>query len=100
MKFKIVNRKKFIKLPIVILGLLFILICIFTTKTSSNTQVSYKTIYISNGDTLWDIAYNETKTNEYYKSYDIRDVVQNIKECNELGNISLSIGEELKIPSF
>ena len=51
MKFKIVNRKKFIKLPIVILGLLFILMCIFTTKTSSNTQVSYKTIYISKGET-------------------------------------------------
>ncbi len=100
MKIKIVNRKKFIKLPIILLCLLFILILIFTTKASSNTKTTYKTIYVSKGDTLWDIAIKETNINPYYKDNDIRDVVQNIKECNELGNTSLSIGEELKIPSF
>ena len=100
MKVKIVNKNKFIKLPIILLGLLFILILMFTTKASSNTEMTYKTVYVSQGDTLWDIAVKETSINPYYKDYDIRDVVQNIKECNELGNISLSIGEELKIPSL
>ena len=100
MKIKIVNKKKFMKLPIIILISLFVLICLFTNKTSSTTETTYKSIYVLQGDTLWDIASDELKTNQYYKGFDIRDVVQNIQECNSLSNASLVIGKELKIPTF
>ncbi len=100
MKIKIVNRKKFMKLPAIILGILFICILLLTNNSSSNTKTAYKTIYVSKGETLWYIANEQSKNNQYYKDYDIRDIVQNIKEINGLADANIFVGKELKIPSY
>ena len=59
MKIKVVNKKKFVKLPIIILIFLLVLICLFSNKTSSTTETTYKSVYVLQGDTLWDIASDE-----------------------------------------
>ncbi len=94
---KIVNFKKFSRG----VGLIFIaifIISIFMSKVSfSYNSKAYNTIYVSSGDTLWSIACDLQRTN-YYKGKDVRFIISDIKQINNLQNSSLSIGEELKIP--
>ena len=60
----------------------------------------YKTITVNSGDTLWSIAQYEKNENAYYKDSDIRDIVYDIKEINNLNSSSLSINQSLKIPTI
>ena len=100
MKIKIINKKKFMKLPVMILSILCICIILLTDQSESNTEITYKTIYVSKGETLWDIATKEAEKNEYYKGYDVRDIIQEIEEMNGLLNANIFEGKELKIPSM
>ena len=81
--------------------MLGIIICIalFLTNTSfSHKDTQYKTIYVSNGDTLWSIAKDERSSNSFYENKDIRDVIDNIKSVNNLNNSNLSVNQKLVIP--
>lgn len=99
MKIKIVNTKKFVRSLTILIGLLILsLLCV--TCTYSKTEISYREEYILKGDTLWSIAENEVDTNEYFKNKDIRDVIYEIKEINNLENGNLSIGQEILIPQI
>ena len=95
---KIVNVKRFI-ISTTILFLLILLggSAIINTTYSCN-KVEYKTIYITQGDTLWKIASEEQTKNSYYKNKDVRDIIYDIKEINNLNVSDLKIGQELKIP--
>ena len=99
MKIKIVNKKKFIRSLIIIVGIL-ILITISINNTYSKTEISYKEDYIIKGDTLWSIAEHEVNTNEYYKNKDIREVMYEIRELNQIQNESLEIGQKIIIPTL
>lgn len=96
---RIVNVKKFI----VSTTILFLLILLggsaLINVTYSCNKVDYKTVYITQGDTLWKIASKEQEKNPYYKDRDIRDVIYDIKEINGLKVSSLTVGQELKIPT-
>ncbi len=100
MKIKIINKKKFMKLPVMILSILCICIILLTDQSESNTEITYKTIYVSKGETLWDIATKEAEKNKYYKGYDVRDIIQEIEEMNGLLDANIFEGKELKIPSM
>lgn len=95
---RIINVKKFI-ISNTILFLLILLICsaIINSTYSSSIQ-KYKTIYVTEGDTLWKIASIEQENNNYFQNKDIRDIIQNIKKVNNLTISDLRIGQELKIP--
>lgn len=55
-------------------------------------EITYKTITIQQGETLWDIA------NEYVNpNQDIRDYIYKIKELNNMNTSELYTGQELKI---
>lgn len=98
MKLKIVNVSKFIRSIIILIGVI-ICISIFAFNTSlSHKETTYKTVYVANGDTLWDIAKNEKENNNYYENKDIRYVVDNIKTVNKLSNSDLTANQELIIP--
>lgn len=99
MKIKIVNKKKFIRSFIFLVGLIFLTL-IGITQTYSKTELSYKEDYIIKGDTLWSIAENEINHNEYYKNKDIRDVMYEIKQLNNLQNGNLEIGQKILIPNL
>lgn len=97
MKIKIVNKKKFIRSIIILVGLI-ILTLLGINNTYSKTEISYKEDYILKGDTLWSIAENERNTNEYYKNKDIREVMYEIRKINNLQNENLTIGQKILIP--
>lgn len=95
---KIVNIKKFVISLAVLVSLLFL--CGFGIVKSiySCNDIDYKTIYVTRGDTLWKIASEEQHKNSYYKNKDVRDIICDIKEINNLKISELKVGQELKIP--
>jgi len=92
---KIKNKFKFIRGIILII---FILSIIFCKTTFSYKEVEYKTLYISEGDTLWSIAEELSETNNYYKSKDVREIIYNIESINKLSSSTLYVNQELLIP--
>lgn len=100
MKLKIVDMKKFSRsLTIVFVVILFLLFIGFST-TYSKVEVKYKTDYILGGDTIWSIAEKEADENKYFENMDVRSVVKEIKNLNNLENQVLKIGQEIKIPTY
>ena len=73
--------------------IIFILIIIFAKSSYSKQESTYITKYVSSGETLWSIAKYEVENNEYYQENDIKYV-------NKLKNSNLSVGMEIKIPSY
>ena len=97
---RIVNKKKFIRSTSVTIGLIIFIILIFSNIGFSHTEINYKEIAISSGDTLWNIAKYERTNNEYFKNDDIRDIVDEIKHLNNLSSSNLEIGDKLSIPTI
>lgn len=96
---RIVNKTKFIRSN-VILVILICSIVIFATNTYSNVETKYKEEYVCAGDTLWSIAQEELENNKYFEGKDIRYVVNELKNVNNLASANLKEGHKLKIPSF
>lgn len=98
-KFKL-NIKKIIILiiSVILLSLLFLIFS--CNKTSSHVEKNLKTIFVSNGETLWEIARIEAINNEYYSKQDIRYIIKEIKLINKLESSDLYPGQELLIPSL
>ena len=94
---KIVNKKKFVR-SIIIVSAMLILTCLGFNNSYSKGKVKYKEDFIFQGDTLWSIAENQIKTNDYYRGKDIRKVVYELKELNNLQNKNLTVGQKIKIP--
>lgn len=57
----------------------------------------YKSITISDGDTLWSIA-QEYMDNEHYDS--IKDYIKEVKKVNSLASDSISYGENIIVPYY
>lgn len=100
MKLKIVNLPKFIRSVIIIFSILIGIMFVISNKSLSHGDTQYKTIYVSQGDTLWNIAKCEKQDNPYFENKDIRDIVNQIKKINSLTNSNLVINQELKIPAI
>lgn len=98
MKIRIVNLPRFILSTLMVLGIIFVLSLIITGNSLSYKELEYRIIYISNGDTLWSIAKDEKNSNKYYDKKDVRYILEDIKQLNNLENSNLKIGQELKIP--
>lgn len=95
---KIVNKKKFIRSLILVLGFVIFIIFILVNNSFSHSEISYKKVYISSGDTLWNIAKLEKNSNAYFENKDIRDIVYELKSTNNLSNSNLVVGQALNIP--
>jgi len=95
---RIANVKKFIRSILIILGVILSL-TLFISKTSfSHGETEYKIIYVSEGDTLWNIAKTNQINNGYYKDKDVRYIVNDLIRINNLNNSNININQELKIP--
>ncbi len=99
MKIKIVNKSKFIRSVIIVLGVVALGLLLLG-NTYSKTEITYKEDYIISGDTLWSIAQNQVNNNEYYKNKDVREVMYEIKQLNNIGNENLEVGQKIKIPNI
>lgn len=85
---RIVNKKKFIRMVILVMEFIMLLFICFSNISFSKGEVKTKTIYVSSGDTLWTIAKEEQENNSYYEDKDIRDIVYQIKKLNNIQNNS------------
>ena len=99
MKLRIVNKSKFFRGFILLFVVLLFVLFNFCNKSQSEEIQHYKTITVNSGDTLWSIAQYEKNENAYYKDLDIREIVYDIKEVNNLRSSNLSINQSLKIPT-
>ena len=79
-----------------ILGVMFL----FVNKTLSHSELAYKKVYASSGDTLWSIAKEQKNNNGYFEDKDIRSIVDEIKYTNNLNHSDLKVGQELTIPTI
>ena len=95
---KIKNLKRFIKSILIILGIILVLSLIIAKESYSHGEKEYKSIYVSEGDTLWDIAKDNQMNNDYYKGKDIRYIINDIIKINKLSNSDIKINQELIIP--
>lgn len=96
---KIVNKGKFIRtisIIIIVLGALMI----FSKNTYSKVEITYKEDYIYSGDTLWSIAEQQVSNNKYFENKDIREIVSELKNINNISNSKLNEGEKIKIPIY
>lgn len=96
---RIVNKTKFIRSNVILIILIGSIV-IFATNTYSNVETKYKEEYVYTGDTLWSIAQEELENNKYFEGKDIRYVVNELKNVNNLTNVNLKDGDKLKIPCF
>lgn len=88
------NIRKFTTFTILTLSLLIILPLVFQSVANGGTEVKFQTIYVENGDNLWNIAQNYTPKGE-----DVRSTIAKIKDFNKLEQSNLSPGQEIKIPT-
>ena len=95
---RIANVKKFIRSILIVLGIILCLTLFINKTTLSHGEIEYKTIYVSEGDTLWNIAKSNQKNNGYYKGKDVRYIVNDLIEINDLNNSNININQELLIP--
>lgn len=95
---KIVNLKKFIKSIGFILGIIFVLSLVFSKSSLSHKEIEYHKICVSSGETLWTIAQELQSTNDYYRNKDIRYIITDIQNINNLNTSILYVDQELLIP--
>ena len=91
-------KLKFIRLVIIVVTIIISILMI--NKSYSKVEINYELEYASYGDTLWSIAERESKNNKYYQNKDIRYIVYDLKQVNNLSNSDLKEGQEIKIPEI
>jgi hypothetical protein len=85
------NRMRFTIAVTLVCFALFTLI--WTINSYGFKEVSYKTIVVKYGDTLWDIAGDNSKS-----TTDIRRYIYEIKKLNRLDGSVILPGDSIKIP--
>ena len=96
---RIKNVKKFVRSILIILGIILALSLIIAKASYSHGEKQYKSIYVSKGDTLWNIAKDNQINNGYYKDKDIRYIINDLMKINNLSNSNIKINEEILIPN-
>lgn len=95
-KYRIVDMKKFLSF-VVITSIIIIAILFMLTKNqkvySSTYKYNYREIIVKEGDTLWNIAVENMPEN-----YDVRKMVFEIKEFNQMIDANIYPGDLIKIP--
>jgi len=95
-----INKRKFIRSISLTIGLIIFLILMLSNISFSHTEISYKEIAVSSGDTLWSIAKYEQDNNVYFEDKDVRDIIEEIKYLNNLSVSNLEVGDKLTIPTI
>ncbi|SDY85471.1 LysM domain-containing protein [Proteiniborus ethanoligenes] len=96
-RIRIANKKRFT----IFLSLVFCIITILTSNISkislaySSNNNNYKEMAIISGDTLWEIA----KRNNPYNQ-DVRKIVYEIMEFNNMKTAEIKAGSVIKIPTY
>lgn len=97
MRIRITDFNKFTR-SIILLLFIIVLLIVLSNNAFSHEETKYKTIYVSSGDTIWSIAKDEIKENNFFKNKSTREVVYQIQSINNLSSSNLYIGQKLMIP--
>ncbi len=90
---KIVNKKRFTNAIGMLAIIIFLIIILINTfKNQPKYIETYKTVYISENETLWSIAEEYKKPNQ-----DIRDYIYEIRKLNNMESAAIYEGQELTI---
>lgn len=100
MKIRIKNIKKFIGSTVILLFIILGFSLIISNIALSHGTKQYKSYYVAKGDTIWMIAKEQKELNPYYQDQEIREIVFDIKDINQLESSSLKENQELKIPTL
>ncbi len=98
MRFKITNRRKFNRF--IFLTLMITILSVFAFSTINNNSVVEgraefnESIIVKSGDNIWSIA------KDIDSPRDIREVIYDIKELNNLDSSTIYPGEKLYLPSY
>lgn len=95
---KIKNMSRFLTSIVTIIVLTIILTLSITNTAFSTADLKYKTITISSGDTLWNIAEEVKENSLNYSNKEIREIVYDLKQINNLKQSNLQVGQNLQIP--
>ena len=79
--------------------MVFIIMILVSKSTLSHNEIEYKIIYVSEGDTLWNIAKSNQANNDYYKNRDIRYIINDLIKINNLDNSNIKVNQKLIIPA-
>jgi len=94
---RIINFPRFILTMIIVILLITFILMFITGSSLSYSQVVYTSICVSQGDTLWNIAKDLKENNTNYCNKEIREIIYEIKQLNNLNNSELKIGQELLV---
>ena len=96
------SRKKniHIKKCICILIIIVVIILLLLNTSNSSSNIILEKEYVISGDTLWSIAKSEQETNIYFKGKDIREIIGELKEINDITDSNLNVGQEILIPKI
>ena len=95
---RIKNLKKFVRSIFIIIIMTIVIILLIGKASYSNKQIEYKIVSVSSGDTLWNIAKINQENNNYYKGKDIRFIINDLMEINNLKNSNINVNQEIMIP--
>ena len=96
---RIVNVRKFVRSIIIVLGVIGMLSLLLMNSTLSYKELEYETIYISQGDTFWNLAQELQETNNYYKGKDVRYIIDDLININTLDSKTLTVNQKLQVPN-
>ena len=92
-KYILKNKRRFIIALAIVISILSSIFLVATTKTEGYSEVTYKEVVISSGDTLWDIV-----CETYGNNIDVRKKVSVVKKANEMLTSELFVGQVLLLP--
>ena len=97
---KIVNLKRFSMFVIGVILMIILFISILDTKSLSRTEINYIEFTVSSNDTLWKIANIVKENNINYNNKDVREIIFEIKQINNLKNSNLYNNQVITIPEI
>lgn len=97
-KYRIVNGKRLIMSCVLFLIFVIAISIVISKESLSCTEIEYKDVEVISGDTLWSIAQEEQLYNDYYDNKDIRYIISDLKQVNNLKNSNLDVGQKIVIP--
>ena len=84
------KKENIYRVVIFIVIIVAVLAVVYDAMTPNINVISWQEYKVKSGDTLWTIVPNADK-------YDIRDVIDLVKEHNNIGDV-LNIGQVIELP--
>jgi hypothetical protein len=97
-RYVIVNPRRFFTFLTFVFLLISIIIFVFINSTKAHSSIyetRYRDYYVHEGDNLWDIS-----SRNIPEGYDIRKMIYEIKELNNIETGYIYPGDTIKIPIY